>query len=71
MSGDPLGGALAAVLAEFVSRGDLAHLALFVWAAVASLFALVLFRETTAASRRFDEFIRELANFNRRHSGGT
>jgi len=67
MSGEPFG----AILGEVITRGDLAHLALFVWAAVASFFALALFRETTAASRRFDEFIRELANFNRRHSGDT
>jgi hypothetical protein len=71
MSGDPLGAALAAILAEFFARGDLAHLALFVWASAASFFALALLRETAAASRRFDEFIRELASFNRRHSGET
>lgn len=67
MNGEPFG----AILGEVITRGDLAHLALFVWAAVSSFFALALFRETKAASRRFDEFIRELANFNRRHSGDT
>jgi hypothetical protein len=47
-------------------RGDLAHLALFVWASAASALALTLLRELAAANRRFDDFVRELARFNRR-----
>jgi hypothetical protein len=50
----------------FTERGDLAHLALFLWAASASGLALVALREVFAANRRFDDFVRELANFNRR-----
>jgi hypothetical protein len=50
----------------FLTRGDLAHLALFLWASVASLAALFALRELAGASRRFDEFIRQLALFNRR-----
>jgi len=42
---------------------------LFAWASVASLFAAAQHREAAAASRRFDEFVRELALFNRNHSG--
>jgi hypothetical protein len=47
-------------------RGDLAHLALFVWAGAASTLVLALLRDLRAANRRFDEFVRELARFNRR-----
>lgn len=50
----------------FTERGDLAHLALFLWASVASAAALFALRELAGASRRFDEFVRQLALFNRR-----
>jgi hypothetical protein len=50
----------------FTERGDLAHLALLLWAAAASAALLSVLRELGAASRRFDEFVRELARFNRR-----
>jgi hypothetical protein len=52
-----------------ISRGDLAHLALFVWACSASALLVMTMRELSAANRRFDDFVRELAHFNRRHSG--
>lgn len=57
------------VLDAIATRGDLAHLALLAWAVAASLFALLLLRESAHASRRFDAFVRELARFNRRFSG--
>jgi hypothetical protein len=50
----------------FTERGDLAHLALFLWASMASAAALFALRELAGASRRFDEFVRQLALFNRR-----
>ena len=53
----------------FAERGDLAHLALFLWASAASGGLLFALRELAAATRRFDEFIRELSRFNRRASG--
>lgn len=49
-----------------VERGDLAHLALFLWASGASAMAWYALRELTAANRRFEFFVRELARFNRR-----
>ncbi len=52
-----------------ISRGDLAHLALFVWASGASTLLAMTLRDLFAANRRFDEFVRELALFNRRHTG--
>ncbi len=50
----------------FTERGDLAHLALLLWAAAASAALTLCLRELAAASRRFDDFVRELARFNRR-----
>ena len=54
------------LIETFLKRGDLAHLALFLWASMASLAALFALRELAGASRRFDEFVRQLALFNRR-----
>jgi hypothetical protein len=56
------------VAEAMIARGDLAHLALLLWASGASLFALTMLRELSAANRRFDDFVRELAHFNRRHA---
>lgn len=54
-------------LAEAIlARGDLAHLALFLWAGGASAGLAITFRELAAANRRFDAFVRELARFNLR-----
>jgi hypothetical protein len=50
----------------FTERGDLAHLALLLWASAASAAAWLLLRESAAASKRFDDFVRELELFNRR-----
>jgi hypothetical protein len=48
----------------FGARGDLAHLALFLWAAAASTALAWSARENASANRRFDAFVRELARFN-------
>jgi hypothetical protein len=53
----------------FAERGDLAHLALFLWAASASALLIFVLREYAAAMRRFDDFVRELARFNRKFGG--
>jgi hypothetical protein len=50
----------------FIERGDLAHLALLLWAVSASGLAWFALRELAAATRRFDDFVRELARFNER-----
>lgn len=60
------------IIQTFTARGDLAHLALLGWALSASALAWFALRELTAASRRFDDFVRELARFNEhfgRHLG--
>ncbi len=57
---------LEQVVAAFVGRADVGHLGLLLWAASASGLAWLVLRELTAANRRFDDFVRELARFNRR-----
>jgi hypothetical protein len=52
------------LIANFAQRGDLAHLALLLWAGSVSALALFALRELAAAVRRFDDFVRELARFN-------
>jgi hypothetical protein len=54
------------LIRTFTARGDLAHLALFLWAVAASGAFLVTLRELADAVRRFDDFIHELARFNRK-----
>jgi hypothetical protein len=53
----------------FAERGDLAHLALFLWAASASALLIFTLRELAAAMRRFDDFVRELSRFNKKFGG--
>ena len=48
-----------------VERGDLAHLALFLWATGASALLYWALRELAAANRRFSDFVTEIANLNR------
>ena len=55
------------LIRTFSERGDLAHLALFLWAASSSALLLLALRELSAATRRIDDFVRELARFNERH----
>lgn len=52
------------IIQTFAARGDLAHLALLMWALSTSALAWFALRELAAASRRFDDFVRELARFN-------
>ena len=52
-----------------VERGDLAHLALFLWATGSSGLLGWAMKEIACANRRFDAFVRELARFNRKYGG--
>lgn len=47
-----------------IERGDLAHLALFLWAASASALVLLLLRELGASNRRFSDFVSEIERLN-------
>ncbi|KAB0264758.1 hypothetical protein [Microvirga brassicacearum] len=57
------------IVEAVISRGDLAHLALFAWASGASALLAMTLRDLLATNRRFDEFVRELSVFNRRQRG--
>ena len=59
-----------AVAESVIARGDLAHLALFLWATGASALLALVLRELSQANRRFELFVRELARFNRKLEDG-
>ena len=50
---------------QISERGDLAHLALFLWASGASGLLFWTLKELSAANRRFNEFVSEIASLNR------
>ena len=47
-----------------VTRGDLAHLALFLWASGATGLLVWSLKELVAANRRFNEFVTEISTLN-------
>ena len=47
-----------------IARGDLAHLALFLWASGATGLLVWSLKELVAANRRFDAFVKEIASLN-------
>lgn len=47
-----------------IARGDLAHLALFLWASGASALLVWTLRELKAANKRFNDFVKEIATLN-------
>lgn len=51
--------------ATFAERGDLAHLALFLWASGASALLVWALKELTAAQRRFNGFVADIAALTR------
>jgi ABC-type proline/glycine betaine transport system permease subunit len=59
-------GRMNDLIRTFTERGDLAHLALFLWASASSALLALTLRELFTANARFDAFVRELAKFNRR-----
>lgn len=48
----------------FARRGDLAHLALFLWASGASGLLVWTLRELAASNRRFNDFVSEISRLN-------
>lgn len=49
---------------SIVTRGDLAHLALFLWASGATGLLVWSLKELVAANRRFNDFVKEIATLN-------
>lgn len=58
-----------ALLRAFAERGDLAHLALLLWAGSATWVAVRALAALSRATERLDAFVRELARFNARNDG--
>jgi len=48
-----------------IERGDLAHLALFLWATGASTLLVWALREMAKVNQHFNDFVREIAALNR------
>ena len=46
------------------ARGDLAHLVLFVWASATTGLLWWTLKELSAANKRFEDFVREIAALN-------
>ena len=57
---------MSSLIRIFSERGDLAHLALFLWASASSALLVLTLRELFKANARFNAFVRELARVNRR-----
>lgn len=53
------------IAATFAERGDLAHLALFLWASGASGLLVWSLREIARSNRRFEDFVTEIARLER------
>lgn len=57
------------VTKTIAERGDLAHLALFLWASGSSALLVWSLRELVVANQRFSAFVREIASLNRLFQG--
>ncbi|MEJ8573135.1 hypothetical protein [Microbaculum marinum] len=53
--------ALTHAVDAILDRGDLAHLALFLWACAATGLAWFALRELSRSNRRFEEFVTAVA----------
>ena len=49
---------------HFAAHGDLAHLALFLWASSASAIAVWALKEVARCSERFEDFVTAIARVN-------
>ena len=52
-------------LDSVIERGDLAHLALFLWASGTSALLVWALKELASCNRRFNDFVTEIARLNR------
>lgn len=57
------------LLAHFAAHADPVQVGLALSVVICLLQNRYLQRELSASNRRFDDFVRELARFNRRHQG--
>ncbi|MCB1436710.1 MAG: hypothetical protein KDJ46_06000 [Rhodobiaceae bacterium] len=57
------------IASSFIQRGDLAHLALFLWASGASSLLVWALRELVRSNTRFNDFVTEIARLTRMLGG--
>ena len=57
------------IASSFIQRGDLAHLALFLWASGASSLLVWALRELVRSNTRFNHFVTEIARLTRMLGG--
>lgn len=62
---------MSELTATIIERGDLAHLALFLWASGASTLLVWNMRQLADANRRFNLFVQEIAALNRLFRNGS
>lgn len=58
-------GHVGDVARVFGEKGDLAHLALFLWASGASALLVWSLKELAASNKRFNDFVQEVARLTR------
>ncbi len=56
---------MSEVTKQFAERGDLAHLALFLWASGASGLLVWALKELALSNKRFNDFVSEISRLNR------
>jgi len=59
----------ASIVEAILARGDLAHLALFLWAGAASVLSWHALKELSRSNRRFEDFVTAIARVDRLMSG--
>ena len=52
---------MSEALQIFASNGDLAHVALFLWASTSSALLVWCLRELAASNQRFQDFVEQIA----------
>ncbi|TDQ63829.1 hypothetical protein ATL17_1837 [Maritalea mobilis] len=62
---------MSELTSTIIERGDLAHLALFLWASGASTLLVWNMRQLADAHRRFNMFVQEIAALNRLFKNGS
>ncbi|PLW77097.1 hypothetical protein [Cohaesibacter celericrescens] len=56
---------MSEALQIFSTKGDLAHVALFLWASASSALLVWSLREQAASNQRFQDFVEEIARITR------
>ncbi len=59
------GADVSEALQIFSTKGDLAHVALFLWASASSALLVWSLREQAASNQRFQDFVEEIARITR------